>query len=178
MPSSAFGVCWLSSRPFSFSALTPERVGTGWAVVWAVVLVAAVNLLMVWVGGATGIWEIYERGWPIELLATSGTAEFLAASGLGVRRVHKVHEERPHIVDHLINRDVDLVINTPLGRESHEDDALIRRTALKHDIPCITTLSGALAAAEGISALREEGLEVASLQEISKGTRATARPSA
>ena len=101
-----------------------------------------------------------------ELLATAGTSEFLAASGLAVRRVHKVHEERPHIVDHLINREVDLVVNTPLGRESHEDDALIRRTALKHDIPCITTLSGALAAAEGIAALRDQGLEVASLQEI------------
>jgi carbamoyl-phosphate synthase large subunit len=97
-----------------------------------------------------------------ELLATAGT-------------VHKVHEERPHVVDHLINREVDLVVNTPLGRESHEDDALIRRTALKHDIPCITTLSGALAAAEGIAALRDQGLEVASLQEIAQTTRTPAR---
>ena len=104
-----------------------------------------------------------------ELLATAGTAEYLAASGLvTVRRVHKVHEERPHVVDHLINREIDLVVNTPLGRESHEDDALIRRTALKHDIPCITTLSGALAAAEGIAALRDQGLEVASLQELAR----------
>lgn len=110
-----------------------------------------------------------------ELLATAGTAEFLAASGLVVRRVHKVHEERPHIVDHLINREVDLVVNTPLGRESHEDDALIRRTALKHDIPCITTLSGALAAAEGIAALRDQGLEVMSLQEIAQTTRTPTR---
>ena len=105
-----------------------------------------------------------------ELLATAGTAEYLAASGLVVRRVHKVHEERPHVVDHLINREIDLVVNTPLGRESHQDDALIRRTALKHDIPCITTLSGALAAAEGIAALRDQGLEVASLQELAQTT--------
>ena len=110
-----------------------------------------------------------------ELLATAGTADYLAASGLVVRRVHKVHQERPHIVDHLINREVDLVVNTPLGRESHADDALIRRTALKHNIPCITTLSGALAATEGIAALRDQGLEVASLQELAQTTRTPAR---
>jgi len=100
-----------------------------------------------------------------EILATAGTAEFLAGQGLEVRRINKVHEGRPNLVDHLINREIDLVINTPLGRESHEDDALIRQTALKYDIPCITTLSGALAAAEGIAALQEHGLNVASLQE-------------
>jgi len=100
-----------------------------------------------------------------EILATAGTAEFLAGQGLEVRWINKVHEGRPNLVDHLINREIDLVINTPLGRESHEDDALIRQTALKYDIPCITTLSGALAAAEGIAALQEHGLNVASLQE-------------
>ena len=72
-----------------------------------------------------------------------------------MRTVLKVHEARPHVVDHLINGEIALVINTPLGRESHEDDGAIRRTALKYDIPCITTLSGAMAAAEGIAALRE-----------------------
>jgi carbamoyl-phosphate synthase large subunit len=87
--------------------------------------------------------------------------------GLDVKTVQKVHDEaRPHVVDHLINGEIDLVVNTPLGRESHEDDGLIRRTALKHDIPCITTLSGAMAAAEGIAALRRDGLAVQSLQEI------------
>ncbi len=107
-----------------------------------------------------------------ELLATAGTAEFLSASGLVPERVRKVHEGRPHIVDRLINREVDLVINTPWGRESHEDDALIRRTALKYAIPCITTLSGALAAAEGIAALGAQELDVASLQEIAKAAHA------
>ena len=58
------------------------------------------------------------------------------------------------------------MVNTPLGRESHEDDGIIRRTALKHDIPCITTLSGAMAAAEGIAALKRDGLAVRSLQEM------------
>jgi len=101
-----------------------------------------------------------------EILATEGTSEYLTEHGVPVRRINKVHEGRPNLVDHLINREIDLVINTPLGRESHQDDALIRQTALKYDIPCITTLSGARAAAEGIAALREHGLNVASLQEL------------
>jgi carbamoyl-phosphate synthase large subunit len=102
-----------------------------------------------------------------ELTATAGTAAFLEEHGLPVRMVQKVHDEvRPHVVDHLINGEIDLVVNTPLGRESHEDDGIIRRTALKHDIPCITTLSGAMAAAEGIAALRRDGLAVQSLQEM------------
>ena len=101
------------------------------------------------------------------LVATAGTASFLVDNGLDVKTVQKVHDEaRPHVVDHLINGEIDLVVNTPLGRESHEDDALIRRTALKYDIPCITTLSGARAAAEGIAALRRDGLAVRPLQEM------------
>ncbi|HEV2845297.1 MAG TPA: ATP-grasp domain-containing protein, partial [Thermoanaerobaculia bacterium] len=102
-----------------------------------------------------------------ELVATSGTADYLRGQGLEVRTVRKVHDqERPHVVDHLINGEIALVINTPLGRESFEDDGVIRRTALKYDIPCITTLSGAMAAAEGIAALRKDGLNVRSLQEM------------
>jgi carbamoyl-phosphate synthase large subunit len=101
-----------------------------------------------------------------ELVATSGTQQFLAEHGLEVRAVLKVQEGRPHIVDLLIDRQIDLVVNTALGRESQQDDALIRRTALRHDIPCITTLSGALACAEGIAALRRGALDVRSLQEM------------
>jgi carbamoyl-phosphate synthase large subunit len=81
----------------------------------------------------------------------------------------KVHEARPHVVDHLINGEVALVVNTPLGQASFEDDGAIRRTALKYDIPCITTLSGAMAAAEGIAALQRDGLGVRPLQEVHKG---------
>jgi carbamoyl-phosphate synthase large subunit len=101
-----------------------------------------------------------------ELAATAGTAAFLEQSGLAVRTMLKVHEARPHVVDHLINGDVALVVNTPLGQASFEDDGAIRRTALKYDIPCITTLSGAMAAAEGIAALQRDSLGVRPLQEI------------
>ena len=106
------------------------------------------------------------------LAATAGTAAFLEKhGGLAVRTMLKVHESRPHVVDHLINGEIALVVNTPLGRASFEDDGAIRRTALKYDIPCITTLSGAMAAAEGIAALQHGGLSVRSLQEVHQGVR-------
>jgi carbamoyl-phosphate synthase large subunit len=111
-----------------------------------------------------------------ELVATAGTAAFLSGHGLAVRRALKVHEARPHIGDQLINGEIALVVNTPLGRASHEDDTVIRRTALKYDIPCITTLSGAMAAAEGIAALRRDGLAVMSLQEMHATVRGGGAP--
>jgi carbamoyl-phosphate synthase large subunit len=87
----------------------------------------------------------------------------------------KVHEARPHVVDHLINGEIALVVNTPLGQASFEDDSSIRRTALKYDIPCITTLSGAMAAAEGIAALQKDGLAVRPLQEVHRGVGVVSR---
>jgi carbamoyl-phosphate synthase large subunit len=101
-----------------------------------------------------------------ELTATGGTAAFLAGRGLAVRPVLKVHEGRPNVVDHLINGEIDLVVNTPIGREGHVDDSYIRRTALKHNVPCVTTLSGARAAVEGIRALRRGDFEIHSLQQL------------
>jgi carbamoyl-phosphate synthase large subunit len=101
------------------------------------------------------------------LTATRGTADLLGRHGLTVETVAKVGEGvRPHVVDRLLSREVDLVINTPLGRESHVDDAIIRQTALKHDIPCITTLSGAMAAVEGIASTQRNAWTVTPLQEL------------
>ncbi|MCP4202521.1 MAG: carbamoyl-phosphate synthase large subunit [bacterium] len=94
------------------------------------------------------------------LVATAGTAEFLRGRGVEVGAVLKIHEGRPHVGDRLINREIDLVINTPMGQLSHEDDSYIRETALKFDIPCITTLSGARAAVEAIATLKSSELEV------------------
>ncbi|MCZ6726014.1 MAG: ATP-grasp domain-containing protein, partial [Acidobacteria bacterium] len=102
-----------------------------------------------------------------ELTATAGTAEFLRANDLEAQVVPKVTDgERPHVVDRLLSREVDLVVNTPLGQASHADDAVIRQTALRFDIPCVTTLSGARAAVEGIAALQAGELTVTSLQEL------------
>ncbi len=100
------------------------------------------------------------------LVATAGTAGYLRGAGLDVEKVKKLHEGRPHVGDLLINGEIDLVINTPLGRASHEDDTHIRKLALKHGIPCITTLSGARAAIDGIVSLRDDGLRVTPLQEL------------
>jgi carbamoyl-phosphate synthase large subunit len=98
------------------------------------------------------------------LLATSGTANRLAREGLVVEMVYKVNEGRPNVVDRILNGEIDLILNTTLGRESHFDEMSIRRTATSRNVPCITTLSGGAAAVEGIRALKREGLEVAPLQ--------------
>ncbi len=98
------------------------------------------------------------------LMATSGTANRLARAGLAVEMVYKVNEGRPNVVDWILNGEVELVLNTPLGKESHYDEAAIRRTATARGVPCITTLSGGAAAVEGIRALQQAGLEVAPLQ--------------
>jgi carbamoyl-phosphate synthase large subunit len=111
------------------------------------------------------------RSLGFELMATEGTAEHLAAQGVPVSLVHKLHEGRPHVVDHLINGAIALVVNTPLGPTAHLEDAEIRRAAVRHRVPCITTIPGALAAAEAIAALRQGSLGVVALQELAPGVR-------
>ncbi|HSB62823.1 MAG TPA: carbamoyl-phosphate synthase large subunit [Thermoanaerobaculia bacterium] len=99
------------------------------------------------------------------LVATAGTAKALARGGLTATTVLKVNEGRPNIVDLLINGSVDLIVNTPLGRESFYDEVSIRRTALDRDVPCLTTLSAASAALEAIRARAAGALTYAPLQE-------------
>jgi carbamoyl-phosphate synthase large subunit len=103
------------------------------------------------------------------LIATRGTAAYLRAYGLDVGVVFKVNEGRPNIADEIVNRKVDLVINTPLGRESFFDDRMVRRAAMMHEVPCITTLTGAAAAVSAIRALRQQGLGVRALQDYYAG---------
>jgi carbamoyl-phosphate synthase large subunit len=103
------------------------------------------------------------------LIATRGTAAYLRAYGLDVAVVYKVNEGRPNVADEIVNRKVDLVINTPLGRESFFDDRTVRRAAMMHEVPCITTLTGAAAAVSAIKALREQGLGVRALQDYYAG---------
>jgi carbamoyl-phosphate synthase large subunit len=103
------------------------------------------------------------------LIATRGTAAFLRAYGLAVDVVYKVNEGRPNIADEIVNRKVDIVVNTPLGRESFFDDRTVRRAAMMHEVPCITTLTGAAAAVQAIRALRQQGLGVRALQDYYAG---------
>ena len=106
------------------------------------------------------------------LTATRGTAAYLRAYGLDVEVVYKVNEGRPNIADEIVNRKIDLVINTPLGRESFFDDRAVRRAAMMYEVPCITTLTGAAAAVQAIRALRQQGLGVRALQDYYSGVTA------
>ncbi len=100
-----------------------------------------------------------------EILATRGTAAYLRAHGIPVEVVFKVNEGRPNIVDHILNKQVQLLVNTPLGRESFFDDRAMRRAAMVHNVPCITTLTGASAAVEAIRAVRAQALDVRAIQD-------------
>ena len=98
------------------------------------------------------------------VLATSGTQRYLAEHGVAGIRVNKVAEGRPHIVDAIKNGDVQLVFNTTEGATALADSRSLRRAALLHKVPYYTTLSGAVAAAQGIKAYLGGDLEVCALQ--------------
>jgi carbamoyl-phosphate synthase large subunit len=99
------------------------------------------------------------------LIATGGTAAFLAQNGVQVEPINKVAEGRPHIVDAIKNGDVQLVVNTTEGEKSLADSKSIRRTTLEMKVPYYTTLAGAEAAVAAIAALGTEELTVTSLQD-------------
>jgi len=99
-----------------------------------------------------------------KLIATAGTQRYLAEHGLPVEKVNKVHEGRPHIVDAIKNGQVQLVFNTTEGAQALQDSRSLRRAALLHKVPYYTTLSGAVAAAQGIKAYLGGDLEVRALQ--------------
>ncbi|MBK9387428.1 MAG: carbamoyl-phosphate synthase large subunit [Planctomycetes bacterium] len=112
-----------------------------------------------------------------ELIATAGTWKVLRRNSIPAELVNKVHEGRPHIVDLLKNREVDLVINTPLGRQQRTDDGMIRSSAVAYGIPCVQTIDAAAAIVEAIEALRKQDLEVAPLQAYPQNwTAANERP--
>ncbi|MBL9170465.1 MAG: carbamoyl-phosphate synthase large subunit [Verrucomicrobiales bacterium] len=100
-----------------------------------------------------------------ELVATEGTAAVLERAGLKVRRVPKLMEGRPNAIDLLKNREIQLVINTPSGANPRADEIKIRTTAVYTGTPIMTTISGAMAAILGISALKKQGYQVRTLQE-------------
>jgi carbamoyl-phosphate synthase large subunit len=102
----------------------------------------------------------------LKIIATRGTASVLSRAGIEVEPVYKVNEGRPNIVDLVKTGKVNLVINTPLGRESFYDEKSIRRAAVRYNVPCITTLSAASAAARGIRAMAGHEADVAALQDL------------
>ncbi|HEY6194702.1 MAG TPA: carbamoyl-phosphate synthase large subunit [Candidatus Eisenbacteria bacterium] len=99
------------------------------------------------------------------LVATRGTARFLARNGIPVREVFKVHEGRPHVADLIENGEIQLVINTPLGRASEFDEQAIRERSVAMGVTVVTTLAGAQVMVAGLEAVRRGPLDVTSLQE-------------
>jgi carbamoyl-phosphate synthase large subunit len=99
-----------------------------------------------------------------KVIATSGTQRFLAAHNIPAGRINKQLEGRPHVVDAIKNGQVQLVFNTTEGAQALADSRALRRAALLHKVPYYTTLSGAVAAAQGIKAYLGGDLEVRALQ--------------
>ncbi|RLI83137.1 carbamoyl phosphate synthase large subunit [Archaeoglobales archaeon] len=100
-----------------------------------------------------------------EILATEGTARFLREHGINARLVFKVSQGRPNVLDAIINREVDLIINTPSGKRGRTEGYKIRRAAVDYGIPYITTIAGATAALRAIEAMRQQEITVKSIQE-------------
>jgi len=113
--------------------------------------------------------EFQKLGFRIK--ATEGTYKFLAQDGIKVEQIFKMHEGRPNIDDAIKNREIQLVINTPVGRRSSHDDSYIRKAAIKYKIPYITTMAAAAAAVKGIAEARNGTAPVRSLQSYHAGIK-------
>ncbi|WP_439569012.1 carbamoyl-phosphate synthase large subunit [Sphingopyxis sp.] len=104
-------------------------------------------------------------GWGWKVIATGGTADYLAGEGIAIERVNKVAQGRPHIVDRIKDGDVQLIFNTTEGWQSLQDSQSIRASALAGDVAYYTTAAGSDAATHAIGALRAHSLEVKPLQD-------------
>ncbi len=107
--------------------------------------------------------EFIQLGFSV--MATSGTRQVLQENGLNVDNVLKLHEGRPHVLDAIKNRQIQLIINTPSGQEAQSDGRLIRRTALSYKIPILTTIAGAKATLAAIRSLQNTNLDVKLIQD-------------
>jgi len=101
-----------------------------------------------------------------EVIATSGTAQAISRMGVPVREIKKIGEGSPNVVDCIRDGEVEMLINTPTGTEARTDGYEIRSEAVRHGIPCITTMTGASAAARAISAQLEGEADVVALQDL------------
>ncbi len=102
------------------------------------------------------------------IFSTEGTAKYLKEKGINSKTLKKLHEGRPNIADAINNKDLQLIINTPVGRSSKYDDSFIRMNAIKHKIPYMTSLTAALASVEGIESMMKAESEPKSLQDYYK----------
>tara|TARA_Y100001968_G_scaffold319352_1_gene350737 strand:- start:4578 stop:7883 length:3306 start_codon:yes stop_codon:yes gene_type:complete len=100
------------------------------------------------------------------LIGTSGTANYLSKHEIVIEKVLKVHEGRPNVEDLIRSGKIQLVINTPIGRQAVHDDKYLRRAALDYSVPIFTTLAGARAAVQAISSLQSQKIPVTALQDL------------
>ncbi|HTY62653.1 MAG TPA: carbamoyl-phosphate synthase large subunit [Acidobacteriota bacterium] len=98
------------------------------------------------------------------LIATEGTQQYLASNGVDCDKILKMSAGRPNIADAIKNGEIQIVINTPIGKRGVTDDSYIRKTAIKHKIPYMTTMAAAKATVKGIAAYRRKETDVFSLQ--------------
>ncbi|MBQ0001325.1 MAG: carbamoyl-phosphate synthase large subunit [Clostridiales bacterium] len=106
---------------------------------------------------------LHEDGF--KLVATEGTYNIISEAGLPVEKIKKLSEGRPNVLDIITNGDVQLIVNSPVGKDSHQDDSCLRKAAIKGKIPYMTTIAAALATAKGIRYVKAHGnSEVKSLQ--------------
>ncbi len=108
-----------------------------------------------------------------KLMATDGTARVIEAAGIPVEHVKKLQEGHPNLLDHLIDGQVQLIMNTPRGKGARTDEGRIRAASVAHGVPCITTLPAADACVKAMEALREEEMNVQALQDRFPQTEAT-----
>jgi len=108
---------------------------------------------------------VHFRNMGFRLIATRGTHAFLRESGIGASECEKITEGRPNVIDFMINKEVQLVINTTTSNDTTSDEYMIRSNALVRDLPLITTISAARAAAEGIAALKAGAPVIEALQD-------------
>ncbi|MBW2147556.1 MAG: carbamoyl-phosphate synthase large subunit [Deltaproteobacteria bacterium] len=104
------------------------------------------------------------EGLGFTIKATRGTYQFLLENGIQTEPIDKMHEGRPNIVDAIKNKEIQLVINTPVGRLGKYDDSYIRKAAIKYKVPYITTIAAAIATARGIESFHQGHSDVKSLQ--------------
>lgn len=108
--------------------------------------------------------SFYEDGF--QLLATGKTFELIQAQGIPVKRINKLYEGRPNILDAITNGEIQLIVNSPVGKKSIHDDSYLRKNAIKVRIPYMTTMAAAFASAQGIKQMKQKGDgELRSLQE-------------
>ena len=109
-----------------------------------------------------------------QLYATSGTYHALFTAGVPVKKLFKLTEGRPHVLDMIKNGEIAFIINTPSGKSPRRDEVIIRGAAVSHRIPIMTTLSAAAASVGGIRSVQAKGLSVKPLQEYHARLAATA----